>query len=75
MRLMFENSEIAIDKFVHIEGELRMLRSAINDHARENVTPGEMSAVHHDLDLYRHEQLANEARLRRIERVLNLEPN
>lgn len=75
MRLMFANGKVTLEKIVEIEGEIRMLRSAINDHARGNVTPGEMEAVHHDLALIRHEQLSSAARLQRIEAVLNLEPN
>jgi len=75
MRLMFANGKVTLEKIVEIEGEIRMLRSAINDHARDNVTPGEMEAVHHDLALIRHEQLSSAARLQRIEAVLNLEPN
>ena len=74
LRLLMANSKVAIDKFVQIEGELRMLRSAINDHARENVTPGEMAAVHADLDLYRHAQIQTEIRIQRLETVLALQP-
>ncbi len=51
LRLLMETSRSTLDRMVHIEGEMRMLRSAINDHARENVPSGEMAAVHHDLDL------------------------
>ena len=51
LRLLMEPARTTLDRMVHMEGEMRMLRSAINDHARENVTPGEMAAVHHDLDL------------------------
>ena len=49
-----------------------MLRSAINDHARENVTPGEMLAMHHDL--YRRAQTDVEIRMKRVEMVLELQP-
>jgi chromosome segregation ATPase len=72
MRLMFANGKITLEKIVEIEGEIRMLRSAINDHARENVTPGEIAAVHHDLSVLQRGRLEAEGRLLRIEEVLHL---
>jgi len=72
LRLMLANGRLTLDKIVEIEGEIRMLRSAINDHARENVTPGEMAAVHHDLSVLQREQLESAGRLLRIEETLHL---
>jgi len=72
LRLMLVNSKLTHDKIIEMEGEIRMLRSAINDHARENVTPGEMAAVHHDLSALQRDQLENAGRLLRIEEVLHL---
>ena len=74
MRLMMAIIKSNMDKMIYVEGELRMLRSAINDHARENVTPGEMRALHHDLDLYRRAQTEVEIRMKRVEMVLELQP-
>jgi len=54
--------------------DLRMLRSAINDHARENVTPGEIEAIHHDLQNLSKNELDIIIRLRRIEDTLSLPP-
>jgi hypothetical protein len=34
--------------------EGRMLRAAVNDLARENVTPGEVEAIHYDLNRLHH---------------------
>lgn len=36
--------------FAEVRGDIRMLRAALNDIARENVTPGEVAAIHHDLN-------------------------
>lgn len=72
MRLMLANSKIVLERLVHIESEIVMLRAAVNDHARENVTPGEMAAIHQDLAKLRMEQIDGEARMRRVESVLEL---
>ncbi|HKD24687.1 MAG TPA: hypothetical protein VKC66_02045 [Xanthobacteraceae bacterium] len=47
--------------------EGRMVRAAVNDIARENVTPGEVEAIHHDLNQLRHDISALTARLEIIE--------
>lgn len=75
MRLMMATIKSNMDKMIYVEGELRMLRSAINDHAKENVTPGEMLALHHDLDVYRRAQTEVEIRMKRVEMVLELQPS
>ena len=72
MRLMLANSKVILERLVHIESEIVMLRAAVNDHARENVTPGEMAAIHQDLAKLRMEQMDGEARMRRVESVLEL---
>ncbi len=36
--------------FDELRQDMRMLRAAINNVAKENVTPGEISAIHHDLN-------------------------
>jgi chromosome segregation ATPase len=33
-----------------LQQDMRMLRGAVNDLAKENVTPGEVEAIHHDLN-------------------------
>ena len=72
LRLLMHTAKTTLERIVHMEGEIRMLRSAINDHARDNVTPGEMAAVHHDLASMRLDLLNNETRLSRLESVLEL---
>ena len=74
MRLMLANSKVMIERMIYFEGEMRMMRSAINDHARENVTPGEVASLHHDLSAYRQQQLFDGGRLLRLETVLELPP-
>jgi ubiquinone biosynthesis protein UbiJ len=47
--------------------EARLLRAAVNDIAKENVTPGEMEAVHDDLTQLRQEVDLLTARLEVLE--------
>jgi hypothetical protein len=72
MRLMLANSKVVLEKLIHIDSEITMLRSAVNDHARENVTPGEVAAIHYELANMRRELMDGEARMRRVESVLEL---
>src|SRR5258708_21625104 len=48
--------------------EGRLLRAAVNDIAKENVTPGEVEAIHHDLNRLRHEMSALAVRVEELER-------
>ena len=47
--------------------EGRLLRAAVNDFAKENVTPGEVEAIHHDLNRLRHEMSELAVRVEMIE--------
>ena len=47
--------------------ESRLLRAAVNDFAKENVTPGEVEAIHHDLNRLRHEVSELTVRVEMIE--------
>jgi ubiquinone biosynthesis protein UbiJ len=45
----------------------RILGAAVNDFAKENVTPGEVEAIHQDLNRLRHEMSALTVRVEMIE--------
>lgn len=47
--------------------EGRLLRAAVNDIAKENVTPGEVEAIHHDLNRLRHDMSSLTVRVDMIE--------
>src|SRR5262245_60069680 len=47
--------------------DLRMLRAAVNDMARINITGGEVEAIHTDLQRIEAEQIEIKARLARLE--------
>ena len=47
--------------------KVRLVRAAVNDIAKENVTPGEMEAVHNDLTQLRREVDTLTARIEIVE--------
>lgn len=47
--------------------DIRMLRGAVNDIARENVTPGEIEALHHDVNRVMEQQKELAARIDALE--------
>ncbi len=50
-----------------LQQDMRMIRGAVNDFARENVTAGEVEAIHHDLNRAQREIAELTARLEIIE--------
>jgi hypothetical protein len=50
-----------------LQQDTRMIRGAVNDFARENVTAGEVEAIHHDLNRAQREIAELTARLEIIE--------
>jgi len=53
--------------FYEVRHDIRMLRAAVNDIARENVTPGEIQALHHDVTRLMGQQQELAARLDALE--------
>jgi ubiquinone biosynthesis protein UbiJ len=45
----------------------RLLRSAVNDLAKENVTPGEVEAIHQDLTQLQHDVVSLQVRMEALE--------
>ena len=50
--------------------DVRMLRTAINDMARVNITAGEVEALHFDIDRVQAENMELASRLATVERLL-----
>jgi FtsZ-binding cell division protein ZapB len=50
-----------------LQQDIRMLRDAVNDFARENVTAGEIESVHTDLNRLQEKTLDLDTRLRALE--------
>jgi hypothetical protein len=71
-RLLMNTVKELIDRVIQIGEDMRMMRSAINDQARESVTPGEVEAIHHDLRIMTRAGLDHAARIRRLEETLSL---
>lgn len=50
-----------------MQQDIRMLRAALNDFAKTNVSSGEIEAIHEDLNRLQHETLELDARLSSLE--------
>jgi hypothetical protein len=55
------------DVLASVQADITMLRAAINDFARTNVTAGEIEAIHTDLGRLREQTLRHESRLNALE--------
>jgi hypothetical protein len=53
-----------------VQRDMRMLRAAINDMARTNITAGEVEALHADVDKVQSKQLELETRIITLERLI-----
>lgn len=53
-----------------LQRDVRMLRAAINDMARVNITAGEVEALHDDINSIQERQTSIETRLATLERAL-----
>ena len=50
-----------------LQRDMRMVRAAINDMGRTNITAGEVEAMHDDIDRVQNQQRDIEARVRKLE--------
>lgn len=72
MRLLGHQIEVLIKRVGALEEKNTRAISAINDFARENVTPGEVEALHSGLSEVRSIEFDFDVRLRRVEAELHL---
>jgi chromosome segregation ATPase len=72
MRLLGHQIEVLIKRVGALEEKNARAISAINDFARENVTPGEVEALHSGLSEVRSIEFDFDVRLRRVEAELHL---
>jgi hypothetical protein len=71
-RLLMHTVRELVERVIELGEDVRMVRSAINDQARESVTPGEVDAIHHDFRTLTRADLDHAARIRRLEDTLSL---
>lgn len=72
LRLLGHQMQALIEKVSALEEKNVRALAAINDFARENVTPGEVEALHSELKEIRELEFRHDVRLRRIEDELHL---
>jgi hypothetical protein len=71
-RLLMNTVNELVERVIQLGQDVRMIRSAINDQARESVTPGEVEGIHHDLRILTRADLDHAARIRRLKETLSL---
>jgi chromosome segregation ATPase len=72
LRLLGHHMQAMIERLSALEEKNVRALAAINDFARENVTPGEVEALHSELKEVRELEFRHDVRLRRIEDELHL---
>jgi hypothetical protein len=72
LRLLGQQMAVIMKETASNGHDIRQVIAAINQFARKRVTPGEIEAIHGDLDKHHMGNLDHEARIRRIEVELNL---
>lgn len=74
LRLLGHQMQALIDRVSSLKEKNVRALAAINDFARENVSPGEVEALHSELKEMRELEFRHDVRLRRIEDELHLTP-
>lgn len=74
VRLLGHQMQALIERVSGLEEKCVRALAAINDFARENVTPGEVEALHSELKEVRELEFRHDVRLRLIEDELHLTP-
>ena len=72
VRLLEQQMAVLIEEAARNGRNLRRISAALVRMPRKRVTPGEIEAIHGDLDKHHMGNLDHEARIRRIEVELNL---
>jgi hypothetical protein len=72
LRLLGHQINTLIDRVTKLEGSNTRAIAALNDIARDSVTPGEVEALHSEMNVFRNTEFNHEVRLRQIESELSL---
>src|ERR1700733_9907730 len=75
LRLLGHQMATMVERITKLEASNPRAIAALNDVARDSVTPGEVEALHTEMNDFRDTKFNHEARLRQIEAELHLAPS
>jgi chromosome segregation ATPase len=74
LRLLGHQIATLIERVTKLEASNTRTIAALNDVVRDSVTPGEVEAIHTEINEFRNTKFNHEVRIRQIESELNIAP-
>jgi hypothetical protein len=75
LRLLGHQIATLIERVTRLEASNTRTIAALNDVVRDSVTPGEVEAIHSEMNEFRNTKFNHEVRIRQIESELNIAPS
>jgi archaellum component FlaC len=75
LRLLGHQIATLIERVTKLEASNTRTIAALNDVVRDSVTPGEVEAIHSEINEFRNTKFNHEVRIRQIESELNIAPS
>ena len=75
LRLLGHQMATMVERITKLEASNTRAIAALNDLARDSVTPGEVEALHSEMNEFRNTKFNHEVRLRQIESELHITPS
>jgi archaellum component FlaC len=75
LRLLGHQIATLIERVTKLEASNTRTIAALNDVVRDSVTPGEVEAIHTEINEFRNTKFNHEVRIRQIESELNIAPS
>jgi chromosome segregation ATPase len=75
LRLLGHQMATMVERITKLEASSTRAIAALNDVVRDSVTPGEVEALHTELNEFRNAKFNHEVRIRQLEAELNIAPS
>ena len=75
LRLLGHQMATMVERITKLEASNTRAIAALNDVVRDSVTPGEVEALHTELNEFRNAKFNHEVRIRQLEAELNIAPS